>query len=113
MPAKRLFGIISIIFLFVTCISCKSSNRLIGGEAYTRDSILRKHFRLWEDEGNHVEWIAEEGDTCECLFFLFGLWAIFGEATATEIIQETEWVIDMDIEACFDTVNHDKLIFNT
>ena len=48
MPAKRLFGIISIIFLFVTCISCKSSTDLSEEKRILVIQSYEKHFPAYE-----------------------------------------------------------------
>lgn len=48
MPAKRLFGIISIIFLFVTCTSCKSSTDLSEEKRILVIQSYEKHFPAYE-----------------------------------------------------------------
>ena len=48
MPAKRLFGIISIIFLFVTCISCKSSTDLSEEKRILVIQSYEKHFPAYK-----------------------------------------------------------------
>ena len=59
MPAKRLFGIISIIFLFVTCISCKSSTDLSEEKRILVIQSYEKHFPAYAFSGGEKAVFAD------------------------------------------------------